>query len=209
MDVSVPALLLISPPCPSFSVNLLRHTTPSPRPYMQSIFSLNWISLHNRIPFFVAFKLELKTMVKFIKIPLCGVGTGVEWWRVSAFSSISLPVWPDPCTSFTYLHSQVWEPRIIPRMFARASRVDADPPGCFLLTYTQSLTLLEIFSQAKAFNVSALSRFLCCYVWPELLESCQHLYSPPFFHSLDWASGTHILYRLFFFFSSIQAKDDW
>ena len=46
MDVSVPALLLISP-CPSFSVNLLRHTTPSPRPYMQSInifFKLNFTS---------------------------------------------------------------------------------------------------------------------------------------------------------------------
>lgn len=162
--------------------------------------SLNWISFHNRIPFFVAFKLELKTMVKFIKILLCRVRTGVERWRVPAFSSTFLPVWPDLCTSFTYLHSQVWESRIIPRMFSRASCVDADSPGSFLLTYTQGLTLLKIFSQTKAFCVSAPSRFLRCYVWPELLDNCQHLYSPPVFHSLDWASWTQILYRLFFSF---------
>lgn len=79
------------------------------------------------------------------------------------------------CVSFHLpaVHPQVLEAWIIPRMLSSALCVHTDSPGCFLLTHTQVLTLLKIFSQAKTLRVSAPSGVPSVLCLPELLDTCQ------------------------------------
>lgn len=95
------------------------------------------------------------------------------------------------------VHSQELKSQIITRIFSSTLCTHTDSPVRCLLTYTQFLTLLKMFSQAETFLVPAPSRFIHWYIcqcsWTTANTHISYL------HSWGWASWTQILYRFYLF----------